>query len=267
MFAIKVRVTMPFKNKLTLLASRVEDHIDDLLFSFRRRLGLNDPLQIVAYRSYGTPNRLYIKGRVLEDKGIRRSEGKGNILDNLVNMYRRFESDEIPGAEVKISFQGKEHSIITDREGYFVLDLIPEVPVVSEDMWFEVDVELVSAPVPFDGQVKTQAEVLIPPMDAEYGVISDIDDTIVRTGATSLIAMSRNTFFHNAHSRLPFAGVAEFYKALLLGRNGKRNNPFFYVSSSPWNLYELLRDFMDLTRSPKGRYFSVTLVLNPGRSA
>jgi phosphatidate phosphatase APP1 len=46
--------------------------------------------------------------------------------------------------------------------------------------------------------------------------------------------------------------VAEFYKALQSGRNGKRNNPFFYVSSSPWNLYDLLIDFMDLNKIPEG---------------
>ena len=92
----------------------------------------------------------------------------------------------------------------------------------------------------------------MPPADAEYGIISDIDDTIIKTTATSLMAMSRNTFFHNAHSRLPFAGVSEFYKSLQLGRNGKRNNPFCYVSSSPWNLYDLLIDFLDLNEIPEG---------------
>ena len=88
--------------------------------------------------------------------------------------------------------------------------------------------------------------------DAEYGIISDIDDTIVKTTATSLLAMSRTTFLNNAKTRLPFAGVAEFYKALQLGRNGQRNNPFFYVSSSPWNLYDLLKDFLDLNEIPAG---------------
>jgi phosphatidate phosphatase APP1 len=59
-------------------------------------------------------------------------------------------------------------------------------------------------------------------------------------------------FLHNAKTRLPFAGVSEFYKSLQLGRNGKRNNPFFYVSSSPWNMYDLLRDFLDLNEIPAG---------------
>ena len=167
-------------------------------------------------------------------------------------MYRRFESDEIPGATLSVRFDGKSHLVVTDKEGYFVLNLVPETPVSDDEKWFEVDIELVDAPVRFEPGLKTKAEVLVPPADAEYGIISDIDDTIVRTGATNLFAMSRNTFFHNAYTRLPFAGVSEFYKALQRGRNGKRNNPFFYVSSSPWNLYELLRDFMDLNEIPEG---------------
>jgi phosphatidate phosphatase APP1 len=167
-------------------------------------------------------------------------------------MYRRFESDEIPGAKLRVTFEDKEHIVTTDKEGYFVLNLIPSTPIISEDMWFEVLIELIESPIPFQEGLSATAEVLVPPIDAEYGIISDIDDTIVKTGATDLLAMSRNTFFHNAYTRLPFAGVAEFYKALLLGRNGKRNNPFFYVSSSPWNLYELLRDFMDLNKIPEG---------------
>ena len=115
-----------------------------------------------------------------------------------------------------------------------------------------VEVELIDAPISFLPGLKSTAHVLIPPMDSEYGIISDIDDTIVKTTATDLLAMAKNTFFHNAHTRLPFAGVSEFYKSLQLGRNGKRNNPFFYVSSSPWNLYDLLIDFLDVNDIPEG---------------
>ena len=64
--------------------------------------------------------------------------------------------------------------------------------------------------------------------------------------------MGRTVLLANAKTRLPFAGVSEFYKALQLGRNGKRNNPFFYVSSSPWNMYDLLKDFLDLNSIPAG---------------
>jgi phosphatidate phosphatase APP1 len=243
---------MSLKSRLLRIASGVEDSIDNMVLGLRKRLRLTDPLQIVTYRSYGTPTRLYVKGRVLEERKILKGSENDSLMNNILNMYRRFETDEVSGATVKVKFGDREHLVKTDKEGYFVINLVPETPVVSDDMWYEVDIELVEAPVSFLPGIKGTAEILIPPSDAEYGIISDIDDTIVKTGATDLLSMSRNTFFHNAYTRLPFAGVSEFYKALLLGRNGKRNNPFFYVSSSPWNLYELLRDFMDLNKIPEG---------------
>lgn len=243
---------MPLKKRLIKISAHIEENFDKLAFQLRRRLNADHPLQIVTYRSYGTLNRLYITGRLLRDKGIMKATDRDTVLNNLLSMYKRFESDEVPNAELKVSFLSKEYSITTNAEGYFHLDLYTDVPLKWEDMWHEVEVELVSAPYGLTSDVKGTAHVLVPPADAEYGIISDIDDTVVKTTATNLLAMSRNTFFHNAHTRLPFAGVAEFYKSLQLGRNGKRNNPFFYVSSSPWNLYDLLMDFLDLNDIPEG---------------
>lgn len=241
-----------FKQRLINLAAGIEGGYDTLAFQLRKRLNADEPLQIVTYRSYGTLNRLYVKGRVLKDKGIRRATDKDTIWNNLLSMYKRFESDEVPGAQLKVSFQDTPYFVTTDHEGYFTLNLVTEVPIKWNDMWHEVGIELIEAPLDFAPGLKNTAHVLVPPPDAEYGIISDIDDTVVKTTATNLLAMSRNTFFHNAHSRLPFAGVSEFYKSLQLGRNGKRNNPFFYVSSSPWNLYDLLIDFLDINDIPEG---------------
>ena len=233
-------------------AAAIEGKWDELRFNFNNRLGFNDPVQIVPYRTYGTARRLYIKGRVLEDKKIASAADKDTILNNLLNMYKRFESDEIPNARLKAILPDEEREVTTDKEGYFVLDLHPPTPIINEKLWHPIPLKLLSAPIPFEAGLQPHAEVMIPPPDAEYGIISDIDDTIVKTSATDLLAMSRITFLNNARTRLPFAGVAEFYKALQLGRNGKRNNPFFYVSSSPWNLYDLLKDFLDLNNIPAG---------------
>lgn len=241
-----------WKKLFTDTSSLVEEKFDNLFFKLRDRLNLNDPLQIVTYRSYGTVNRLYIKGRVLENKGINAATDRDTVFHNIVNMYHRFQSDEIPGAVLKVKFQDQEHTIITDDEGYFMLNLAPETPISPTDMWHEINVELIEAPVDFKAGLKCDAQVLVPPVDAEYGIISDIDDTIVHTSATDVLAMSRKVFLNNARTRMPFAGVSEFYQSLQLGRNGKRNNPFFYVSSSPWNMYDLLKDFLDLNQIPEG---------------
>ncbi len=233
-------------------AEGLENGWDNLRGSLAKKLRLTDPVQIVPYRSYGTQRRIYIRGRVLEDKGIAAAGDKDTVLHNLLNMYKRFESDEVAGAVLKTVLPDETHEVTTDREGYFVLDLHPRTPVIQEALWHQVPLQLLQAPIPFETGMQVFAEVMIPPPDAEYGIISDIDDTVIKTGATDLLAMSRTTFLNNAKTRLPFAGVAEFYKALQLGRNGKRNNPFFYVSSSPWNLYDLLKDFLDLNGLPAG---------------
>ena len=231
---------------------KTEDKLDSLAFKLKRKLGMLQPLQLVPYRSYGTETRLYVKGRVLVDKGITQSEENDTLWENLLNMYRRFESDEIPNARVQLTLQNTTHQITTDAEGYFVLNIEPPKPLHLDNIWHPIDLKLVDAPVKLTEEVTATAHVLVPPPDAEYGIISDIDDTIIRTGSTSLLETGRNVLLHNAHTRIPFHGVSQFYKALQLGRNGKRNNPFFYVSSSPWNNYDLLYHFLELNDIPQG---------------
>ncbi len=242
---------MSWKNKLLEAGRVIDDSIDAMNTFIRRRLNRDIPVHIVPYRTYGTPNRIFVRGRVLEDKGITQGSEEQKMWDNLLNMYKRFESNEVPGAKVRIDFNGEFHDVITDNEGFFVFDLNPVEPLHAEELYHAVPLHLVETPVGDPG-FNTLAEIMIPPADAEYGIISDIDDTIIRTAATSLLAMGKTVLLSNARTRLPYAGVSEFYKAMQLGRNGQRNNPFFYVSSSPWNLYDLITDFMDHNQVPGG---------------
>src|SRR5687767_518055 len=109
---------MSIKKRFKHLAAAVESKADDLMFDFRVRLGRTDPLQILTYRSYGTLNRLYVKGRVLEDKGIQKATAQDNLFEKVLAMYKRFESDEVPGAKLSVELQGQHHEVITDDEGY-----------------------------------------------------------------------------------------------------------------------------------------------------
>ncbi|MFC6999867.1 App1 family protein [Rufibacter roseus] len=246
-------MSQDWKKRLGASLEKADDTFDLFMQRLRNRLGLYKPLHIVPYRSYGTVNRLYVKGRVLADKGISSAAENDTLWKNLLNMYRRFESDEVRDAVLQVSFNEQHYQVVTDREGYYVLNLEPKAPLKLDDIWHEVEIELTHANISsFEPGVKAEAHVLVPPPDAEYGIISDIDDTIVLTSATDLIKMSQHTFMNNARTRLPFAGVSAFYRSLQLGRNGKRNNPFFYVSSSPWNLYDLLHDFLDIHDIPAG---------------
>ncbi len=238
-----------WKKKLIVLAKKLDDVADEHILRLRRRLGTVGAMNVVPYRTYGTPNNVYVRGRVLEDKNISVSAEGDTLFKNLLNMYKRFETDEVPGATVQLKLAGEHQQVVSDKEGYFVFNVTPVTPLITDELYHSFPLELLEPKASGDS---VQAEMMIPPADAEYGIISDIDDTIIRTGATSLLSMGKTVLLGTARTRLPFAGVSAFYKALQLGRNGKRNNPFFYVSSSPWNLYDLLIDFMDHNEIPAG---------------
>jgi phosphatidate phosphatase APP1 len=96
------------------------------------------------------------------------------------------------------------------------------------------------------------APILIPAATAVYGIISDMDDTVLQSEVTSFIRAASMVLLENARTRLPFAGVAAFYRALELGPVGGGKNPIFYVSSSPWNLYDVIAGFLEAERIPAG---------------
>ncbi|MBK9485010.1 MAG: DUF2183 domain-containing protein [Chitinophagaceae bacterium] len=240
-----------WKKKLLNTAIQLDDMFDKQVYRLRQRLGTINNIHVLPFRTYGTPNHVYVRGRVLEDKKIAAGSKADHLFTNLLNMYKRFETDEVPGAKLQLNLPGEQQQTVTDKEGYFIFNFQPATPLLTQELYLTIPLQLIGAPGPFINAV-VNAEMMIPPADAEYGIISDIDDTIIRTGATNLVAMGKTVLFSNAVTRLPFAGVTAFYQSLQLGRNGKRNNPFFYVSSSPWNLYDLLIDYMDHHDIPQG---------------
>jgi phosphatidate phosphatase APP1 len=90
------------------------------------------------------------------------------------------------------------------------------------------------------------------PAGARFGVISDIDDTVLESNITHWQTAAQLVFLHNAQTRKPLEGVAGLYQAFHRGAAGSAGNPIFYVSASPWNLYDLLEDFLDLNGIPQG---------------
>jgi phosphatidate phosphatase APP1 len=242
-------------DSFTRIASRIEKRFDLLKFNVKVRSGWLDPVQIQPYRGHGTAERLYLKGRVLEYKGISSASDADSIWKNLLNMYRRFDSDEIPGARLRVRQGDQEFEAITDHEGYFDLEIEPQPQLRLERVWHEIELTLIEPKAEGQRRERTVGHCLVPPPKSEFGIISDIDDTIVLTGATDPLTMARIVVLNNPHTRLPFEGVAAFYQALRKGGDGVGYNPIFYVSSSPWNLYDLLIDFLNINGIPLGPLF------------
>lgn len=235
--------------------STVENFFDRLWLDFKWRHDLFKHARIEPFLGYGTPDVFHLKGRVLDDRRVLAPAEEMAFWHNIRHTIRRVGTDEIPGARVRVTYGDLSCEVETDGDGYFDVTLRPERFEPSEGPWHEVALELL-APRPHNpDDVHTVGRVFVPSPDAEYGIISDIDDTVLRTGATNRFTMIKVVLLNNAHSRTPFEGVATFYEALQAGPDDRGHNPLFYLSSSPWNLFDLFIAFMDAHGIPPGPLF------------
>ena len=216
-----------------------------------------DPLQIIAFKTSGTTKRICIRGRALQDENI--DLDKKGVLGLLFNTWKRFETDEIRHATLIAKFpNGDQEELKTDRRGYFLVykSLNNLETYTDAEGWLSV--QLSYKDKPWKRKIQSQnvfyAKVLIPSEKACFGIISDVDDTIIHTGVASALKwrVLYNTFFKSAGGRLALNGAAEFYHLLHKGKTGKCANPIFYVSHSPWNLYRYIDYFLKKNNFPKG---------------
>lgn len=232
-----------------------EQRFDALKERLGTTLGSGGKLTITPYVGYGSRERFFLHGRVLRDTGVLPAAEDDSPWHNLLNMYRRMESDEVPGAIVRANYGSVVQEAQCDEEGFFNLWLEPGTQGIDGGLWHSVDLRLISPPAEDGAPVQATAAVAVPPVGASFAVISDIDDTVIKTYATEWLRMARLTFLGNARTRLPFPGVAQFYSALQQAGSTPAANPLFYLSSSPWNLYDLLSDFFDLQDIPRAPMF------------
>lgn len=243
-----------FHSIVRQLADSVDDFVDARWRTARKKFGIEGVPSIQPYVGFSNDKLAWMHGRVLTNPPKAMPSQDDSWWDNLANMYQRFESDEVPGVEVEIDFGGQRHHVVTDEEGYFHLETA-RIPKVHNDLrWQSIAMRIVNHASIDADQSTVISKMLSPPSTAKVGVISDIDDTVLHTGVTGILTVARLTFLHNARTRKPLPGVGALYRAIESGGEGSQsqNNPIFYISSSPWNLFDLLEDFLDLNAIPAG---------------
>lgn len=191
--------------------------------------------EIDAYIGYATPDQIILRGRVLSilrHSEAREAQSRWGNFRQILSMFR---TDEVRGATVRSG----DVTAISDEEGYFTLAL----PRDARTGW---SVEYVHV----DGRAEPVAcPVFVPEPNANFMVISDIDDTVLETGAYSLLRNLYTSLTGNARTRHVFEDSRKLMDQL--SDNGR--NPVFYVSSSPWNLHDFLADIFvnsGLVRGP-----------------
>jgi len=203
------------------------------------------PGRLVVFDGYGTPAELVLAGRLLEDRPRTATSSSARRRDNLMASWDALESDEIAGAQVRLTIEGREFEATTDADGRF-----------------QVSAKCGDRPFPL-GVLPIVADVLAPekhptrPAGAlayVYGpgpgvlIISDLDDTLVDTRVRERSAMVSNTLLVNALQAGLIAGAPAVYRrAIEAGAGG-----VFYVSGSPHSLHDRLALFLSHHQLPRG---------------
>jgi phosphatidate phosphatase APP1 len=210
------------------------------------------PPVILPYRGYGTPKKIFLRGHVLDDRLLFESKLEDKRKKNLLAMLSRYVSEGIPEIRVEINFNQQTTIVETDEQGLFEVEI--ELKESCSTGWHEVTYQVLDEIVENQKPLEEKGEVLIADGKNQHIIVSDVDDTILISHATQTLRKLRLILTKNSKTRLPFLGVASFYKALNTGNPPTHNNPIFYVSSSEWNLYDFLEDFCEVRNIPKGPF-------------
>lgn len=240
---------------LKKIISKLDDTIDNVSSFVKREFFEPDDIVIQTYRGYGNNDEFRLMGRVLEieshlEEPENAHEAK-QVIQNAWYMFKRFESDEIAGVTVKLDVNGNTYSTITDKEGYFKFEICEKL----ESGWNELEVHIdANEAIHNEKEVRNKAFVLIPQQDADLGIISDIDDTIMKSYIPKPLKMLKELVFNGARARVAFEGAGKFYQALAKGKDTP-DRPLFFVSVSPWNIYDVLIEFINHNGFPKAPLF------------
>jgi phosphatidate phosphatase APP1 len=216
----------------------------------KRATGIRRPVRIVPYRGYGNGRTAVVSGRVLISRPIREPLIHDAWWINLRHMYRHFTGEIVERCPVWAKYERMRLDGASDDDGYFHFRFDETGEGETTSGWHPVEISArnqLGLP-----DAKAVGQILVPPADSLFGIISDMDDTVIRSHATEFWKVARLTMLQNARTRKPFEGVAAFYRALQAGGDGVRRNPVFYVSSSAWNLYDLFRVFLEHNGLPSG---------------
>lgn len=210
-----------------------------------------DPFHVVGYHGYATAERALVLGRALENERIAAADAGHSAWRNFRDVLKRIESDPLPHALVRANLAGSTRDLVADDEGFVREWLALAAPLAPG--WHEATLSLVEKPRDgATGSAEARARILVPPPTPRFAVISDMDDTVLQSEVTNFLRAARLMLLNNSRTRLPFPGVAAFYRALHEGPDGGERNPIFYVSSSPWNLHDVITDFLSAQQIPEG---------------
>ena len=212
----------------------------------KRALARGKQPGVIPYIGYGSPEWVRVLGRVLylrPETGRARDEDQGPRDDvrqvARVRGWRSFTSLHVPHHPVQVLIDGQPVTeIVSDRGG--VLDSIVRVSLAPG--WHTITLQTGSS-------TGIDAPVFVADPTARFGIISDVDDTILNTALPKPLVAAWNSFVVDEHARTSTPGMPVLYDHLVTAHPGA---PVIYLSTGAWNVAPALTRFMERNLYPMG---------------
>lgn len=203
-----------------------------------------------VYHGYGYKDSLIVYGHVFRRKSSSRTKYTTNVVLNVISLIKLFLFKPLPEVEVMLIWEDQRIYSTTQQDGSFKFEWASKTGVLPG--WHKVVVYVLNKqqqPTAFG-----EGKIFVPHV-TQYGFISDIDDTVLVSHSATTGKRLHVLFTRNPRSRKTFADVVRFYQLLSAAHTEVTvPNPFFYVSSSEWNLYDYLNEFFKYNELPKGAF-------------
>jgi phosphatidate phosphatase APP1 len=205
---------------------------------------------IKIYHGYGHTHDLFVFGHVFKKLPAKRKKYTNNPFSNIIRLFRLFFVKPLPRVRVRLLWYDQLLEGISETDGFFKFEWKATHEVAAG--WHPVVVNSLDE----NGLVTGKGEGMIfIPHSTQYGFISDIDDTIMISHSATIGKRLKELLIKNPHTRSVFKDVSKHYELLAAAHTLPQSpNPFFYVSSSEWNLYDYLQDFFDHNHLPEGAF-------------
>ena len=206
-------------------AARIEDWFHRLRVRSGRRRGLT--ATVVPFVGYGSTDWVRVLCRVqLRSAAAMKRAPLANARG-----WRSFTGIQVGNATVTVTAGGATQEVRSDRGG--VVDARIDVSLTPG--WHEISITV-------EGSDPVIAPVFIVDPEMKFGLVSDIDDTVMVTALPRPFLAAWNTFVLNEHARRPVPGMSVLYERL------KRENPgapVIYLSTGAWNVAPTLNRFLE----------------------